>query len=209
MKKIWILTVLTIVSLSLFTACASEADTLVSPSPSGSPMVTPAPTQQMSPNNNGVPGETGAPAGDAAGNGMTGSMGMNGSMGNGNGSTAGQTGANGVTTMEDSRRISEQVAEEVEKLSELDEAEALVVDNMAVVSVKFDDQYKSGMDDRLRNMIEARVQAVNRNITNVYVVEEESDFNALTKIRESLTNANYTVEQLRQELMKYTDKMQG
>ena len=56
MKKILILTVLSIATLFLFTSCASEADTLVSPSPSQSPMATQQPTQTVQPTDGGIPG---------------------------------------------------------------------------------------------------------------------------------------------------------
>lgn len=202
MKKIWILTVLTIAALSLFTACASEADTMISPSPSAS--TAPAPTMPPAVTND--PAGTDAPLGSAPGNnnGMAGNGGMAGADG-----TTGNASAAGVTTMEDSRRVSQRVAEEVEKLSELDGAEAIVVDDMAVVGVKYDSQYKTGMDERLKKMVEARVQAVDKNITKVYVVESVGDMDLLTKLRQKLTDANYTLEELRNELMELTGRVMG
>ena len=203
MKKIWILTALTIATLFLFTACASEADTMISPNPSAS--TAPAETMPPTTNDGGVGMDqpmgstTTSPSGTTGGN-------AGGAMGGATGSTAATT---GVTTMEDSRRISQQVAEEVEKLSELDEAEAIVVDDMAVVGVKYDSQYRSGMDERLKKMVEARVQAVDKNITKVYVVESAGDMDILTRLRQKLTDANYTVEELRNELMSLTGKMMG
>ena len=196
MKKILILTVMTIAALSLFTACASEADTMVSPSPSAS--TAPAPT--MPPAVTSDPSGADAPMGSAPGtnNGMVGTDG-----------TVGNASAAGVTTMEDSRRVSQRVAEEVEKLSELDGAEAIVVDDMAVVGVKYASQYKTGLDERLKKMVEARVQAVDKNITKVYVVESAGDMDLLTKLRQKLTDANYTLEELRNELMSLTGRMMG
>lgn len=202
MKKILILTVMTIAALSLFTACTSEADTMVSPSPSAS--TAPAPT--MPPAVTSDPSGADSPMGSAPGtnNGMVGNSGMVGTDG-----TVGNASAAGVTTMEDSRRVSQRVAEEVEKLSELDGAEAIVVDDMAVVGVKYASQYKTGLDERLKKMVEARVQAVDKNITKVYVVESAGDMDLLTKLRQKLTDANYTLEELRNELMSLTGRMMG
>ena len=202
MKKILILTVMTIAALSLFTACASEADTMVSPSPSAS--TAPAPT--MPPAVTSDPSGADAPMGSAPGtnNGMVGNSGMVGADG-----TVGNASAAGVTTMEDSRRVSQRVAEEVEKLSELDGAEAIVVDDMAVVGVKYAGQCKAGRGGRVKKRGEARVQAVDKNITKVYVVESAGDMDLLTKLRQKLTDANYTLEELRNELMSLTGRMMG
>lgn len=208
MKKILILTVLSIATLSLFTACASEADTLVSPSPSQSPMATQQPTQTVQPTDGGIPGMMDTPMDGAGTTGTTGSTGVTGTTGTTNMAGSGSA-MNGVTTMDDSRRIGERIADEVEKLSEVEDAEALVADNMAVISVKYDGQYQAGMDDRLTQMIEARVQAVDKNITEVHVVAETGDFDALTKLREKLDDAGFTMDNLRQELKMFTDRVMG
>lgn len=206
MKKILILTVLSIATLFLFTSCASEADTLVSPSPSQSPMATQQPTQTVQPTDGGIPGMMDTPMDGAGTTGTTGTTGMTGT--NGTTNMAGSA-AKGVTSMEDSRRIGERIADEVEKLSEVEDAEALVADNMAVISVKYDGQYQAGMDDRLTQMIKARVQAVDKNITEVHVVAETGDFDALTKLREKLDDAGFTMDNLRQELKMFTDRVMG
>lgn len=207
MKKILILTVLSIATLSLFTACASEADTLVSPSPSQSPMATQQPTQTVQPTDGGIPGMMDTPMDGAGTTGTTGTTGVTGT--NGTTNMAGNGAMKGITSMEDSRRISERIADEVEKLSEVEDAEAIVADNMAVISVEFDSQYQAGMDDRLTQMIEARVQAVDKNITQVHVVAETGDFDALTKLREKLDDAGFTMDNLRQELKMFTDRVMG
>lgn len=201
MKKILILTVLSIATLFLFTSCASEADSLISPSPSLSPMVSQQPSATVQPTDGGIPGMMDAPLDGTGTNGTTGTTGSTGL------NPVGGSTSKGVTTMEDSRRIGERIADEVEKLSEVEDAEALVADDMAVVSVKFDGQYQSGMDERLTKMIEARVQAVDKNITQVHVVVENGDFDALTKIREKLNGAGYTMDMLRQEIKTFTDRV--
>ena len=114
MKRIWILLVISLVGVGLFTACSSNADTMVqpSPSPSVSPSASPTATATDSPVPSAAPTIT--------------DKGMEA----------------GVNTVEDAQRVSDEVSEEVEKLSELKSAEAVVMGTIAVVGV-------DGVDDAL------------------------------------------------------------
>ena len=60
MKKTWILLVISVLCLGLFTACASSADTMPSPSPAATN--TPAATAQPTPSVSIEPAVTEAPA---------------------------------------------------------------------------------------------------------------------------------------------------
>ena len=93
MKKTWTLVVISLLGLALFSACASNADTLPSPAPSASAMPSATPQATQSPTSSAMPSVTVQPA--------------------------------GVNTVEDARRLSDDVSEEVEKLSELDDAAAV------------------------------------------------------------------------------------
>lgn len=128
MKRIWILLVISLVGVGLFTACSSNADTMVQPSPrpSVSPSASPMATATDSPAPSTTPTATDREA---------------------NGTSA------GVNTVEDAQRVSDQVSEEVEKLSELKSAEAVVMGTIAVVGVEYDAQYQGGLTDRLKEMI--------------------------------------------------------
>ena len=119
MKRIWILLVISLVGVGLFTACSSNADTMVqpSPSPSVSPSASPTATATDSPAPSAAPTIT--------------DKGMEA----------------GVNTVEDAQRVSDEVSEEVEKLSELKSAEAVVMGTIAVVGVEYDAQYQEGMTD--------------------------------------------------------------
>lgn len=107
----------------------------------------------------------------------------------------------GVNTVEDAQRVSDQVSEEVEKLSELKSAEAVVMGTIAVVGVEYDAQYQGGLTDRLKEMIEARVQAVDKSIVTVHVKDSESDYQKLMELREKLSNQDLTFEQLQTQVL--------
>ena len=164
---------ISLVGVGLFTACSSNADTLVqpSPSPSVSPSASPTATATDSPVPSAAPTIT--------------DKGMEA----------------GVNTVEDAQRVSDQVSEEVEKLSELKSSEAVVMGTIAVVGVEYDAQYQEGMTDRLKEMIEARVQAVDKSIVTVHVKDSESDYQKLMELREKLSNQALTFEQLQTQVL--------
>ena len=63
----------------------------------------------------------------------------------------------------------------------------MVMGTIAVVGVEYDAQYQEGMTDRLKEMIEARVQAVDKSIVTVHVKDSESDYQKLMELREKLS----------------------
>lgn len=174
MKRIWILLVISLVGVGLFTACSSNADTMVQPSPSPSVSPSASPMATDSPAPSAAPTATDREA---------------------NGTSA------GVNTVEDAQRVSDQVSEEVEKLSELKSAEAVVMGTIAVVGVEYDAQYQEGLTDRLKEMIEARVQAVDKSIVTVHVKDSEADYQKLMELREKLSNQELTFEQLQTQVL--------
>ena len=172
MKRIWILLVISLVGVGLFTACSSNADTMVqpSPSPSVSPSASPTATATDSPAPSAAP-------------------------------TITDKGMEAGVNTEDAQRVSDEVSEEVEKLSELKSAEAVVMGTIAVVGVEYDAQYQEGMTDRLKEMIEARVQAVDKSIVTVHVKDSKSDYQKLMELREKLSNQDLTFEQLQTQVL--------
>ena len=52
--------------------------------------------------------------------------------------------ATGVTSMDKARRVIEQLEEELERLSEVEEAHVIIAGHKAAVALTFDDQYKAG-----------------------------------------------------------------
>ncbi len=171
MKKTWILLVISILGLALFSACASNADTMPSPSPMASTTPSAMPQATQGPMVSIAPA-TEAPATPA-----------------------------GVNSIEDAQRVSDNVAEEVEKLSELDTAEAVVAGNIALVGVKYDAQYQGGLTERLTKMVEQRVETIDKTITAVHVTDDEAMLDKIAKLREELNNKSITFEELQTQLL--------
>lgn len=177
MKKTWTLVVISLLGLALFSACASNADTLPSPAPSAS--VTPSMTPQASqaPTASAMPAATPEPA--------------------------------GVNTVEDAKRLSDDVSEEVEKLSELKGAEAVVAGNIALVGITYDAQYQGGLTDRLTEMVKSRVEAMDKTITSVHVTDDEAMVKKIGQLRESLNNGQITFEELQTQVLDLGSTLTG
>ena len=177
MKKTWTLVVISLLGLALFSACASNADTLPSPAPSAS--VTPSMTPQASqaPTASAMPAATPEPV--------------------------------GVNTVEDAKRLSDDVSEEVEKLSELKGAEAVVAGNIALVGITYDAQYQGGLTDRLTEMVKSRVEAMDKTITAVHVTDDEAMVKKIGQLRESLNNGQITFEELQTQVLDLGSTLTG
>ena len=177
MKKTWTLAVISLIGLALFSACASNADTLPSPAPSASaaPAVTSTPTQSPTASATSTP--TAQPA--------------------------------GVNTVEDARRLSDDVSEEVEKLSELSAAEAVVAGNIALVGISYDAQYQGGLTDRLTEMVKSRVEAMDKTITAVHVTDDEAVMQKIADLRKSLADSQITFEELQTQVLDIGSTITG
>ena len=177
MKKTWTLVVISLLGLALFSACASNADTLPSPAPSASVTPSAMPEATPTPSASTMPSATVQPA--------------------------------GVNTVEDARRLSDDVSEEVEKLSELDDAEAVVAGNIALVGISYDAQYQGGLTDRLVEMVKSRVEAMDKTITAVHVTDDEAIMNKIDQLRESLNNGQITFEELQTQVLDIGSSITG
>ncbi|MCI6885354.1 YhcN/YlaJ family sporulation lipoprotein [bacterium] len=176
MKKTWILLVISVLCLGLFTACASSADTMPSPSPAATN--TPAATAQPTPSVSIEPAVTEAPA------------------------------SNSVATVEDVLRVSDDVSEEVEKLSELKSADAIVAGNMALVGITYDDQYQGGLTDRLTEMVKTRAESIDKTITSVQVTDDEEAVKKIAELKKKLGDGSMTFEELQTELLTISSSIQ-
>ena len=92
----------------------------------------------------------------------------------------------GVTSMDKAKRVIEQIEEELERLSEVDDAEVVIAGNKAAVGIEFDDQYQSGLDDRLRKIIKERVDSVIGGISTVAITADEGVMDAIESLGERL-----------------------
>ena len=193
MKRILILLAITLLSLALFTACTSNADTMPQTSPTASSAPSAMPTTQpagtMEPSISMSPSAT---------QGTAGVGGMDNTPANG-----------GVNTVEDARRVSDQIADEVEKLSEIDNAEAVVAGNIALVAIEYDDQYQGGLTDRLKDMITERVETIDKAITSVHVSDSREMYATIKELRNSLTSANLSFEELQTKLLSLGSTISG
>lgn len=92
----------------------------------------------------------------------------------------------GVTSMDKARRVIEQIEEELERLSEVDDAEVVIAGNKAAVGIEFDDQYKAGLDDRLRKIIKERIDSVISGISTVAITADEGVRDAIESLGDRL-----------------------
>ena len=93
--------------------------------------------------------------------------------------------ANSMTPAE-AGRLAERIAEAVERLSEVDDAEVVIAGNKAAVGIEFDDQYKAGLDDRLRTIIKERIDSVISGISTVAITADEGVMDAIESLGERL-----------------------
>ena len=92
----------------------------------------------------------------------------------------------GVTSMDKAKRVIEQIEDELERLSEVEDAEVIIAGNKAAVAVEFDDQYKAGLDDRMRGIIKERIDGVIGGITTVAITADETVMDAIESLGERL-----------------------
>ena len=92
----------------------------------------------------------------------------------------------GVTSTDKARRVIEQIEDELERLSEVDDAEVVIAGNKAAVGLEFDDQYKAGLDDRLRKIVKERIDSVISGITTVAITADETVTDAIESLGERL-----------------------
>ncbi|MBQ8536403.1 MAG: YhcN/YlaJ family sporulation lipoprotein [Clostridia bacterium] len=157
MIKTWSLTLMCVSALALLAGCAGNADNAPMASPSAMPTET---AQPMTTDMPGVmqPSPTTMPAAEAA----------------------------AISDSSEAMRVADAVEEELEKLSEVDEAEVLVFGNIALVGVEYDDQYQGGTTERIRSMVEDRIGTVHNGLENVYVTDDPLQVSAIETLKDAL-----------------------
>ena len=182
MKKKLLILMLTLLSAVMLTGCASNADTLASPTPGATNMLNNLlPDTGMTTESPMTDNATMTPEGTAA----------------------------PAATIEDTRKNVQAMEEAVEKLSEVDDAYVITVGDTALVGLKFENQYQGGTDDRLKKMVLARLQTVDKNIAKVAVTGDEplvTGIEALTetlKSASSLEDVNRRAEEMLKQLTVY------
>lgn len=160
---------------------ASGTTATAAPIVTNSPMATARPTEAASPEVS--PGmNSGAQASDAGGMTATTDT-MDNSMMPGSNTASGMTPAQ-------ADRLAERVEEAVERISEIDDAEAVIdSDSRVVIAVEFDDQYKAGLDDRMKDMIIEAVQNVDEKLTDVEITDDSTLYGQVKSLGERLAKA--------------------
>ena len=92
----------------------------------------------------------------------------------------------GVTSMDKAKCVIEQIEDELERLSEVEDAEVVIAGNKAAVGLEFDDQYKAGVDDRLRKIVKERIDGVISGISTVAVTADKGVMDAIESLGERL-----------------------
>ena len=96
----------------------------------------------------------------------------------------------GVTTVSTARRAIEQIEDELERLSEVENAEVVLAGNSAAIALEFDSQYKGGVDERLTKIIKERIGGVISGVTNIAVTTEKTLLDQLDTLGERLETAS-------------------
>lgn len=116
--------------------------------------------------------------------------------------------AAGVTSMSDAMKMAEKIEEELERLSEVDDAQVALAGTTAVVALEFDDQYQSGLDQRLKDIVSERVKGVVKDIEDVIITEEPELFTRIEDLGDKL-DANGAMDDLKTELDAIIQKIKG
>ena len=134
-----------------------------------------------------------SPAADA---GLTGTgdvsnaAGMNGMSGANNAPDMnGAASAMDSMTPAEAGRLAERVAEAVERISEIDDAEVVIRDERVLVAVEFDDQYAAGLDDRMKKMITDAVQKVDDGLTDISITDDNTLYGQVKSLGQRLAKA--------------------
>lgn len=106
------------------------------------------------------------------------------------GAANGTTGNEAAMTPAQADRLAEQIADAVERISEIDDAEVIIDSGRRVlVAVEFEDQYQAGLDERMKQMIVQAVQKVDDGLTDVEITDDDTLYGQVKGLGERLANA--------------------
>ncbi|MBQ9197468.1 MAG: YhcN/YlaJ family sporulation lipoprotein [Clostridia bacterium] len=166
MKRILLLTMLTLALTLMLTGCASNADATPTADPGGMGGAT---AQPLVPSN--IPQAT--------------DQGLLGELGN----TIGETlkgGSAALSSAEDALKASKDLRDAVQKLTEVDTAVAAAAGNTALVGVTFNSSYKGGIDERLQGMVLDRAVAAHPGIARVAVTSNADEIDKISALYQAL-----------------------
>ena len=200
-KSILLVLSLSLLALALAGCAAGNANMLgqtKAPAATFTPdTATMVPLTTMTPENTVMP--TGSPLSSAE-NGM-----VNGAS---NGMNSGMNAANATMTPAEAGRMAEKIAEAVERISEVDDAEVIVDGNRALVAVEFDDQYSAGLDDRMKQLITETVQKTDNKITEVSITDDNTLYGQVKSLAERIGKAT-GLDELANDIGDLWDRVTG
>jgi len=100
-----------------------------------------------------------------------------------------QPAAQGVTTVSDARKAIDDIEDELERLSEVDDAQVVIAGKDAAVALEFDSQYQGGVDDRLREIIRERIAGVISGVENIAITTDQTLMEQLEALGDRLEGA--------------------
>ena len=161
-----------------FSGCAGKE----TPTPSASPSASPSqsPTVTMMPSN---------PPGAAIDDMLPDMTDMPGTDETLTPTASGQPAARGVTSTTDARKAIEDIENELERLSEVEDAQVVIAGNDAAVALNFDKQYQGSVDDRLRKMVEERIAGIISGVKNIAITTDPTLMQQLEELGDRLEGA--------------------
>ena len=159
--------------LLTFSGCASKEEPMTTTSPTASPTATTNPTDSPAEALDDMLPDMTTDAGDEP---LT-------------PTASEQPAAQGVTSVSDARKAIEDIEDELERLSEVDEAQVVIAGNDAAVALEFDSQYQGGIDDRLREIIKERIGSVISGVNNIAITSDATLRDQLETLGDRLEGA--------------------
>ncbi|MBQ9944288.1 MAG: YhcN/YlaJ family sporulation lipoprotein [Clostridia bacterium] len=111
----------------------------------------------------------------------------------------------GLTSLQDVQQASEEMEDAVEQLSEVDDAYVIAHGNKALVGLEMNSQYQGGVDERLQKMVLARLQTIEKGISQAAITDDAQKVQSIRSLTEKLDDAT----DLSQILPMMEEIMQG
>lgn len=152
MNKKWTLILsVCVLSVLLIAGCSPKNTAKPSPTPNTSPITSPLNTSNPSPSTK-LP----STSPDASP------------------STDPQASPGTTADSEELAKLSDDIAKEVEKLSEVKSASVVVNESTVLIGVEFDDAYKGEINDRITQMIEEKAKEVDESLNEIMVTDDKA-----------------------------------
>ena len=84
--------------------------------------------------------------------------------------------------------LAEKIAQAVQQISEIDEAQVVVNNGRALIAVRFDAQYSAGLDDRMKQQITETVQKVDDGLKDVEITDDDTLYGQIKGLGERVAN---------------------